>query len=182
MAQNQAVYNNFSLFGSLDYGTSAPKLDPVYEPQTSPRKKPAPSKKIKQTQAASKAEVKATMTSLEKSVKIVLALAFVFAFFCVAMFLNGKLDETATKITRLESDIRIAQSENIRLESALEGMVSIDKVEDYAENHLGMVKLENFRITYFNADEGNHVVVSGGKSYGDKQPGTKINTISEYIQ
>ena len=44
-------------------------------------------------------------------------------------------------------------------------MVSIDKVEDYAERQLGMVKLENYKITYFESDEGNHVVVSGGKSY-----------------
>jgi hypothetical protein len=81
------------------------------------------------------------------------------------MYLNCTLDATANSITKIENEINMARSENIRLSSALEGMVSIDKVEDYAENQLGMVKLENYKITYFNSDEGNHVVVSGGKHY-----------------
>lgn len=161
MAQNQAAYK-FSLFDSYDYGTSAPKLEPVYEPEVKQKKK-APVRK--QSKAASKAQVKATRASLVSSVKIVLVLVFIFSAFSMAMYLNGTLDETASQITRLESDINIARSENIRLSSALEGMVSIDKVEDYAERQLGMVKLENYKITYFESDEGNHVVVSGGKSY-----------------
>ena len=161
MAQNQAAYK-FSLFDSYDYGTSAPKLEPVYEPEVKQKKK-APVKK--QSKAASKAQVKATRASLVSSVKIVLVLVFIFSAFSMAMYLNGTLDETASQITRLESDINIARSENIRLSSALEGMVSIDKVEDYAERQLGMVKLDNYKITYFESDEGNHVVVSGGKSY-----------------
>ena len=180
MAQNQVAYNNFSLFGSYDYGTSAPKLDPAYNPHTSPEKKTTVKKK--QTQTVSKKAVKATQASFVMSVKILAVLTVIFSFFSVAMFLNGKLDETATDISRIESEIKIARSENVRLESALEGMVAIDKVEDYAENNLGMVKLENYKITYFESDEGNHVVVSGGKSYSDKQPGSKITGLSEYIQ
>ncbi len=178
MAQNQYAYNNFSLFGSYDYGTSAPKLDPSYEPQ----RKQTTVKKKKQTQSVSKSAVKATQTSFVLSVKVLCVLTVIFSFFSVAMFLNGKLDETATDISKIESEIKIARSENIRLESALEGMVAIDKIEDYAENNLGMVKLENYKITYFESDEGNHVVVSGGKSYSDKQPGSKITGLSEYIQ
>ena len=182
MAQKQAVYNNFSLFGSLDYGTSAPKLDPYYEPQTTPRKKTAaPAKKKKQSQSVSAAAVKATKASLISSIKIILVLACVFAAFSAAMYLNGMLDATANKITRVESDIKIAQSENVRLASALEGMVSIDRVEDYAEKNLGMVKLENYKITYFESDEGNHVVISGGKTY--RNSGENKNSDSaEYNQ
>ncbi|MBR5233241.1 MAG: hypothetical protein IKW03_03420 [Clostridia bacterium] len=183
MAQSQLAYNNnFTLFGSYDYGTSAPKLDPVYEPQKKPAKKQTTVKKQKQTQTVSKSAVKATQASFIMSVKIVAVLAVIFSFFSVAMFLNGMLDETATDITKIESEIKVARSENVRLESALEGMVAIDKVEDYAENNLGMVKLENYKITYFESDEGNHVVVSGGKSYSDKQPGSKITGLTEYIQ
>ena len=179
MAQNQYAYsNNFSLFGSYDYGTSAPKLDPVYEPE----KKQKTEKKKKQSQTVSKKAVKATQASFVMSVKILAVIAVIFSFFSVAMFLNGTLDKTATEISKTESEIKIARSENIRLESALEGMVAIDKVEDYAENNLGMVKLENYKITYFESDEGNHVVVSGGKSYSDKQPGSKITGLAEYIQ
>ncbi len=163
MAQNQAAYK-YTLFDSLDYGTSAPKLEPVYEPEVRKKKK---SSAKKQTKTVSKAQVRATRASLVSSLKIVFVLICIFAVFSMAMYLNGTLDETASDITKLENEIRIAQSENVRLSSALEGMVSIDKVEDYAEHNLGMVKLENYKITYFESDEGNHVVVSGGKSYRD---------------
>lgn len=181
MAQNQTAYK-FSLFDSYDYGTSAPQLEPVYEPEVRPQRKSAPVKKKKQSKSVSKAAVMATRASLVSSIRIVAVLAGIFAVFSMAMYLNGMLDETATEITRLESDIKIAQSENVRLSSALEGMVSIDKVEDYAENNLGMVKLENYKITYFDSDKGNHVVISGGKTYRDSGEDSEINAISEYNQ
>ena len=170
MAQNQEAYK-FSLFDSYDYGTSAPKLEPVYEPEVKQKKK-APAKK--QAKSVSKAQIKATKASVVSSIKIVAVLVCIFSVFSMAMYLNGTLDETSNKITRLESDIKIAQSENIRLSSALEGMVSIDKVEDYAEHHLGMVKLENYKITYFESGEGNHVVVSGGKTYRNSNQDAEI--------
>ena len=83
MAQYQAAYK-FSLFDSYDYGTSAPKLEPVYEPEVKQKKK-APVKK--QSKAASKAQVKATRASLVSSVKIVLVLVFIFSAFSMAMYL-----------------------------------------------------------------------------------------------
>ncbi len=170
MTQNQNAYK-FSLFDSYDYGTSAPKLEPVYAPETVPYEKnaPAPKKKKKAQVVVSDEVVAETKASTFFAVKLVFAIAFVFSLFAVAMYFNGKIDETATKIANIEADIKIAQSEYIRLSSILEGMVSIDKVEDYAVNKLGMVKLENYKITYFESDEDNHVVISGGKTYEDSE-------------
>lgn len=161
MAQSSAAYD-FSLFDWYDNGTSAPKLDPQYEPQEPVR---TPKKKKKSSQSVSKSERKATQASFVRSIKVFACVFCIFSVICFAMYLNVTLDETASQINSVESDIEIAKSENIRLNSALEGMVSIDKVEDYAENNLGMVKLENYKITYFESDEGNHVVLSGGRSY-----------------
>lgn len=164
MAQSSAAYD-ISLF-DWDYGTSAPELEPQFVPEKPvrrPEKKKNSQKKT--SQSVSKSAKKATLESLLKSVKILACVFCIFSVICFAMYLNVKLDETASQINSIESDIEIAKSENVRLNSTLEGMVSIDKVEDYAENNLGMVKLENYKITYFESDEGNHVVISGGKKY-----------------
>lgn len=176
MAQSQNAYQ-FSLFESYDYGTSAPKLDPIYEPEVQPQRK----KKKVQSNKVSVAQKKATYASFVKSAKVISIVFVVFSLISIAMFLNVKMDETATKINAIQSEISIAKSENIRLESALEGMVSIDKIKDYAEQNLGMVKLEDFRITYFNSGEDNHVVVSGGKSYNNNSLLGKIEQLREYI-
>lgn len=165
MAQSSAAYN-ISLFDWYDDGTAAPKLDPKYDPQEPsrlPKKKQTTRKKS--SQSTSRSAKKATQASFISSMKVLACVFCVFSIICAAMYLNVRLDETASKINSVESEIEIAKSENIRLNSALEGMVSIDKIEDYAENTLGMVRLENYKITYFEADAGNHVVLSGGKSY-----------------
>lgn len=178
MAQTQYAYN-FSMFDSYDYGTSAPQLEPVYEPEVKPERKKI--NKKKKTQSVSSALRKATTASHIKSAKILLCVFSVVAVLSIVLFLNVQLDETATRINAVQSEIEIAKSEKIRLESALEGMVSIDKVEDYAEQNLGMVKLEDYRITYFESGEDNHVVISGGKSYSDNSVFSKFEKIKEYF-
>lgn len=179
MAQNSAAYD-FSLFEPYDYGTAAPQLEPDYEPDE-PKRAPKKNNNKKKQYGASSAARKATRASSISSLKVIACVFFVFSFVCLAIYLNVTLDETATEIASVEKSIDIAKSENVRLLSALEGMVSIDKIEDYAENNLGMVKLENYKITYFESDEGNHVVVSGGKSYSESQAGTKLKNLTEYI-
>lgn len=178
MAQSQNAYN-FSMFDSYDYGTSAPQLEPVYEPEKRPERKKNNNKK--KIQSVSSAQRKATKASHIKSAKILLSVFSVVAVLSIVLFLNVQLDETATRINAVQSEIEIAKSEKIRLESALEGMVSIDKVEDYAEQNLGMVKLEDYRITYFESGEENHVVISGGKSYNDNSVFSKFEKIKEYF-
>ncbi|MBO5934555.1 MAG: hypothetical protein J6Q94_03605 [Clostridia bacterium] len=179
MAQNRNNVYNFSMFDSLDYGTSAPKLEPVYEPETAPKKKQAVKKKKASVSVnAQKKEALASYISGAKILLSVFSIAFVLG---IVLFLNVKMDETATKINAVQSEINIAKSENVRLESTLEGMVSIDKVEDYAEQTLGMVKLENYKITYFDSGESNHVVISGGKSYNTNPLATKFENVKEYF-
>lgn len=174
----QTAYN-FSMFDSYDYGTSAPQLEPLYEPEKKPERKKNTNKK--KAQSVSAAQRKATKVSYVKSAKILLGIFSVVSVLSIVLFLNVQLDETATRINAVRSEIEIAKSEKIRLESALEGMVSIDKVEDYAEQNLGMVKLEDYRITYFESGEDNHVVISGGKSYNDNSVFSKLGNLKEYF-
>lgn len=156
----------FSLFDSYDYGTAAPELYPSYYPDTKEthpqrKKKPVAKKQTKVTLA----QKRATYVSFVNTAKVLAWLTAFFSVVCVAIFLNVTLDEKATKIADIENSIKIEQSDQVRLASALEGKVSVDKIRDYAVNTLGMVKLENYRVTYFESEEENHVVISGGKKY-----------------
>lgn len=188
MAQNQYVYN-FSLFDSLDYGTSAPKFEPEFEPYT----EPTPKKKSNQTKKANSHKSKSTVvrqTAMQKAHAkqtrlriygiIAVSIIFVGLFACM-LGLNGSLDENATKINAVQSRIDEAKSEQIRLEAELDGLVSVDKLDYYAVNVLGMVKLEDYKITYINSEEDNHVVISGGKSYNSGTVATKFMQIKEYF-
>lgn len=179
MAQNVAAYD-FSLFEPYNYGSAAPVIEPEYIPDEPDRVRKKSVKK-NNSHGISNADKKATYASIISSAKVISCIFVIFSVISLAIYLNVKLDETARQISSVESDIEISKSENVRLLSTLEGMVSIDKIEDYAENNLGMVKLENYKITYFESEEGNHVVVSGGKSYSDTQAGSKLKNLTEYI-
>lgn len=184
MAQNQYAYN-FSLFDSLDYGTSAPQIIPDDEPIKEPSRKKAQSKTVKTAKKknvkASASQKKASKRSTLHSFVIMAVVALVVTLFAGILSLDSALDEKVTKINMVQSQINEAKSEQIRLESQLDALVSVDKLDYYAVNVLGMVKLEDYKITYVNNNEDNHVVISGGKSYEDNTLAVKFLKIKEYF-
>lgn len=75
------------------------------------------------------------------------------------------IDNLGRQINSVDTAISEAKSEEVRLQTQLDSMISLDKVEDYAVNTLGMVKLENYKITYFSFCDSDAVVFSGDKEY-----------------
>lgn len=184
MAQNQYAYN-FSLFDSLDYGTSAPQIIPEIEPVKEPSRKKAPVRTVKTAKKtavkASASQKAASKRSALQSVAIMAVVFVVVTLFAGMINLNSSLDEKVTKINMVQAQINEAKSEQIRLESQLDALVSVDKLDYYAVNVLGMVKLEDYKITYVNNQEDNHVVISGGKSYEDNSFDLKFLKLKEYF-
>lgn len=64
--------------------------------------------------------------------------------FCRVEYTNYQLE-----LNSAQSELSIAQSENIALQMRYNSMMSIDKVEEYAQSKLGMVKRESYQISYF---------------------------------
>ncbi len=52
------------------------------------------------------------------------------------------------KVTDLNRQLNLAEAENVRLQSELESKMSAKNVEDYAENVLGMKKMDSSQIKY----------------------------------
>ena len=52
------------------------------------------------------------------------------------------------EVSSIETEIEKSQSENTRLTSELDAMVSLSQIDDYAVNKLGMVKMKSSQINY----------------------------------
>lgn len=188
MAQNNNY--SFNLFDTIDYGgTSAPKFEPEYEPYKAPSrkkanvKKAAPEKtraKVKKTAAMTKAQ--AEQAAFNRIVFAIGATVAVVFFVLVAgmLAISGQIDANTEKIAVVDTNINEGISERTRLQAELDAKVSIDKIDDYALNVLGMIKLEDYKINYIGAEEENHVVISGGKTYGNAVT-AKFLQLKEYF-
>ncbi len=53
-----------------------------------------------------------------------------------------------SKVSALTEELTYAQAENVRLQTELESKISAKNVEEYAENVLGMTKMDSSQIKY----------------------------------
>ena len=60
--------------------------------------------------------------------------------------------------------MKITQSDTVRLNNSLNSIVSINKVEDYALNVLGMVKIQDYQVVYVDLSSEDAVIVANGKT------------------
>lgn len=146
-------------------GNAARQLNntqPAGEPLRKKSVRPNPNLKIVEPGARS-AQQQAHIGA-KKVVGILLCCAIMFGF--IAMFINNsvKSTELMNSINAMETSIANAQSENVRLSSAIDSMFSIAKVENYATNVLGMTKMENYQIQYVDLSSSDQVLYAGESS------------------
>ena len=115
------------------YGTAAPKVQPI--PQATPRPKV-----VRKSRAAQKRETRRARAQAIKLMAIATVLFLVLGF---QIYSHVRVEELNRQIETTNSSISVMQSENTRLKMDLNASASLDKVEDYAVNELGMVKVEN---------------------------------------
>lgn len=107
---------------------------------------------------------------------------FCFAMLTVLLMMQTKCDMLMTDIAGVQRDIEIAEGEHVRLNAELSSMISSDKIENYAENVLGMVKAESYQISYIDLSEGDEIVVSGDKSTEESSDfATKLKALFAYL-
>ena len=77
-----------------------------------------------------------------------------------ALFILGSLIYSRVMLTNCQSDLanqkaalQTAQSENVRLRMQFNSLMSVDKIEEYAQTRLGMVKRESYQVRYFDMSE-----------------------------
>lgn len=97
-------------------------------------------------------------------VKAGVVLFCLLAILGMLIFMQAKLDNVNRQIARTQQTLEETKSETVRLQMELNSIISIDKVEDYAVNTLGMVKIESGQVEYIDLSGEDKIVLSGNKT------------------
>ena len=113
-----------------------------------------------------KEKTKADLASVKQSVrhaaKIGVLSVIMFALFSTLGFERVQLLNLNLQETQLRERISDAESEMVRLESEFNSLFSIDSIEKYAEEKLGMVKRQKYQIRFFTNDSEDEIVLFDG--------------------
>ncbi len=106
-------------------------------------------------------------------------LAFGIFFFVI----NGrvKTNQLYRQISQQNELLEIAQSENVRMRSELEGQMTLKNIEEYAENVLGLQKLDNSQIKYVETQTDDIVEIPDEEKSLYTKIIDKFNGFVEYI-
>ncbi len=144
MAANTSY--SFGDFRFEDYlrdaeSSAAPKIKKVPAPQLVPERK------------RSKREIEREAKLSRVFAFRILTLSAVLLVF-LGMLIYGRVQimNVASEVDKLQTQYIEAQSENVRLESEVKEMYSVNNIVTYAEEELGMVKKDNYQINYFSVD------------------------------
>ena len=114
-----------------------------------------PGQAARRTQAKLAAERRASMLKVVEFA--------VVAILCVALiapniFSRIKVNELNSKIVEMTMELNEVKSENTRLDMELKSKISLENVQNYAENVLGMVKRDRYQVHYFNIENSNEII------------------------
>ena len=129
----------------------------LFEPNTAPRRAPRrepeqrPKPKIVKRPAPTAAQLS----------------ALVLVLFAARLYGSARLDEVNHQVADLEDQLSIVTSENTRLNMELKSKVSLERVDEYATNVLGMVKQGSYQIEYVDLSAADGVVVANGEQTED---------------
>ena len=157
-AMNDYDFDRSENFENNIYGNTAPDYDDDgFEYDDEPEK----NGKIKHYRYEKYNKKKAYA---KKNNKMILLTALIVAITCVVFCVDisgfAKGYELDREISNIEADIRDAQAENVRLNAAREAKTNIAKIEDYAENVLGMVPVEDYQIEKIDLSNGDKIINS----------------------
>lgn len=86
-------------------------------------------------------------------ITVIAASILMIAMFFGVLHTYAKKNELNHAISNLETQLSVAQSENTRINSELNSLVSMSMIEKYAVEELGMTKMQAQQIRYINVSE-----------------------------
>lgn len=161
-------YNNSN--AAYDFAAFAPAEEPeVAEPKRKHKKasnaKSAPKELIKPVTVA----------------KLIIIGLFVMISVGCIMVGNIKVTQLSDQIASAQKQLDKADSEKVSLNSKLESRMSLSKVEDYASNKLGLVKIQPYQLEYVNLTNKDNVEITGKQNPAAEIFNNIINNIKSYL-
>ena len=134
-------------------------------------------KKKKNLRRAKPSQDSSPAISTFQALKIVAVSAVLLAL--VITMINGRvrLNEINSEISSMEASLQEEKSENIRLTMELNSLMSLENVEDYAVNVLGMQKIQNYQMEYVDTSEGNEF-----EFFDEESRQTQIYDVNESLK
>lgn len=157
--RNAYAYNNYSQNAKIHNinGSAAPKMKPA------PQKRPA-LELVKKTRMTATQVRQQTAEDTKRILKAMCIATAIFLFMVVAIYSRVQLDEINREISAVENQIELAKSDTIKINNELNAIVSINNVEDYAANQLGMVKVQDYQVVYIDLSAEDYVAKVNGKT------------------
>lgn len=137
---------------------TAPQREVPYRPQQRPeRPYVVPEKKH------SRAERVANAAAVSRrALRIVLISVVAFTMLALLIVQRAQIATLDVQIIKTQTQLDEAKSETVRLESEFNSIASVESVEDYAKNKLGMVKRTRNQIFFFTNDNSDEILLLNG--------------------
>lgn len=124
-----------------------------------------------QRQPRTKAELRSEeLRSYKVSVKVVAVAVILFAMLAAVLYGESTKNQLTREIAQIQKEMNVAESENTRLNMQLNALVSVDQIEQYATEKLGMVKMSKNQIEYVNTAD-----TQQGEGSGEKDENTRVD-------
>lgn len=120
---------------------------------------PKPQKETKQQSKTVKIKNKYAF----KNFVNILSIAVIVSLIVGVIYTNAAITQTTNKIAQTQNAITELESEKAYLEFTLESRMSLDEIEDYAVNVLGMVKMDSSQVEYVEIESENKTEFSEDK-------------------
>lgn len=151
---NTGDFRRYSYAGDASYAVEAFNLTrssaaPAYKPDTKRDFKVRGNSKRKSRSQLLQEQRAGLQKAVVIGVTSLLSIAMLFS----VLSTNAKKNELTHEISSLETQLAVAQSENTRINSELNALVSMNMIDKYAVEELGMSKVQSNQIVYVNVSE-----------------------------
>jgi cell division protein FtsL len=151
---NTGDFRRYSYASDTAY---ALKAFDVHRSSAAPAYQPDTKRDIKVREGSNKKSI----AELKKEQKLAFATVFkivTVASLCLAMlfgviYTHAQKNELTNQISKLETQLAISKSENTRINSELDALVSMSMIDRYAVEELGMTKMKSNQIRYIDVSQ-----------------------------
>ena len=101
-----------------------------------------------------------TKFSLGRKIANILSVAVMITLIVAVIATNAAVTTASTQIADMQDEIIRLESEKAYLEFTLESRMTLDRIENYAQTQLGMVKMDSAQKKYVELETENKIVVN----------------------
>ena len=151
---NTGDFRRYSYSSDTSYAIEAFNLSrssaaPAYTPETKKDLKVRENNKRKSKNQL----LQEQRLSFSKTVSIAIVSVLILAMLLGVLYTYAKKNELNHEISNLETQLAVAQSENTRINSELNSLVSMSMIDKYAVEKLGMTKMQSNQISYIDVSQ-----------------------------